>query len=875
MVAHRTDAMPIRSLKTILRTRGLALLTQFHGMLEERLKVLHNSNVAESEHRKGLTSHQVAEKRKQFGINKLPEKKRRTPLAIYFSQFRNPLIYIISVAAIISLIMAEYNDALIIAIVIFLDSIVGFFQEYRAEKAVVALRRLLKPTAKVIRDGKVIDLDTVEIVPDDLVAVNDGDRIPADGELVETVSLHLNEAILTGESEPVIKNNGDTVYMGTIALSGRGLMKVTSIGANTELGKIAESLSEMKEEATPLQARLEGFGRSLTYIVIVMSIFILVIGLLSGIGFLEMIKMSVVLAIAAIPEGLPIAVTMILVIGMRSILRRKGLVKKLLAVETLGSVTVICTDKTGTLTEGIMQVVQTDFQSEETAAYVMALCNNLADSLEVTLWNKVKSMGVDPQSLFDRSKRVYEVPFTSEKKYMLTVNAVDDTEVALLKGAPEIVSDFCDLTREDKEKLTTKIESWAKSGLKVLALAYKHEGNFQELKNFKWIGLVGIEDPVRSSVKDAVALCRKAGIKVKIVTGDYRGTAEKVATAIGLNVTPNQILEGKQLETMSETELAKVVQDTVIFCRVSPHHKLKIVKALQSRGEITAMIGDGVNDAPALKKANIGVSVGNATDVAQETASLILLDNDFKTLVNAVEEGRVIFENVKKVVAYVLSNSFAEIFTIFGAMILGWPAPLSVAQILWIHLICDGPSDIVLGFEKGEAGAMEEPPKSMKENILDSWGKILILAISLTSAVLSLSMFWYFWQVYNDVSSGRSIVFTVLAVQELIYIFSYRSLRRSIVNYGNFFSNKALFGTVALGFAQQILALYIPFLNNLLGVVPLHAPDWAIVLSIGFGMMFVVEIVKYVTNRTRKKRIPKPQHFDLKELTSLKQHPKM
>lgn len=817
----------------------------------------------------------MAEKRKQFGINKLPEKKRRTPLAIYFSQFRNPLIYIISVAAIISLIMAEYNDALIIAIVIFLDSIVGFFQEYRAEKAVVALRRLLKPTAKVIRDGKVIDLDTVEIVPDDLVAVNDGDRIPADGELVETVSLHLNEAILTGESEPVIKNNGDMVYMGTIALSGRGLMKVTFIGANTELGKIAESLSEVKEEATPLQARLEGFGRSLTYIVIVMSIFILVIGLLSGIGFLEMIKMSVVLAIAAIPEGLPIAVTMILVIGMRSILRRKGLVKKLLAVETLGSVTVICTDKTGTLTEGIMQVVRTDFQSEKTAAYVMALCNNLADSLEVTLWNKVKSMGVDPQSLFDRSKRIYEVPFTSEKKYMLTVNAVDGTEVALLKGAPEIVSDFCDLTREDKEKLTTKIESWAKSGLKVLALAYKNEGNLQELKNFKWIGLVGIEDPVRSSVKDTVALCRKAGIKVKIVTGDYRGTAEKVATAIGLNVTPNQILEGKQLETMSETELAKVVQDTVIFCRVSPHHKLKIVKALQSRGEITAMIGDGVNDAPALKKANIGVSVGNATDVAQETASLILLDNDFKTLVNAVEEGRVIFDNVKKVVAYVLSNSFAEIFTIFGAMILGWPAPLSVAQILWIHLICDGPSDIVLGFEKGEAGAMEEPPKSMKENILDSWGKILILAISLTSAVLSLSMFWYFWQVYNDVSSGRSIVFTVLAVQELIYIFSYRSFRRSIVNYGNFFSNKALFGTVVLGFAQQILALYIPFLNNLLGVVPLHAPDWAIVLSIGFGMMFVVEIVKYVTNRTRKKRIPKPQHFDLKELTSLKQHAKM
>lgn len=820
--------------------------------MEERFKALSNSTTAEKQERNGLTTQQVTEKRKQFGINRLPEKKGRTPLAIYFSQFKNPLIYIISAAAIISLIMAEYNDALIIAIVIFLNSVVGFFQEYRAEKAVAALRHLLKPIAKVIRDGNKIDVDITEIVPDDLVAINDGDKIPADGELIEAVNLHVNEAILTGESEPVSKDPDSIAYMGTIVQSGRGLMKVTSTGANTELGKIAASLSEMKEEATPLQARLESFGRSLTYIVIALSAFLLTIGLLSGIGLLEMIRLAVVLAIAAIPEGLPIAVTMILVIGMRSILRRKGLVKKLLAVETLGSTTVICTDKTGTLTEGVMQVVRTDFQSEKMAAYVMTLCNNLTDSLEVTLWNKVKAMGINPQSLFDDSQRIYEIPFTSEEKYMLTVNIVDGRKIAFLKGAPEIVSNFCNFTPNEERKLAEEFENWGKSGLKVLALAYKQGGNLQELKGFEWVGFVGIEDPVRPSVKDAVSLCRKAGVKVKIVTGDYRGTAEKVATAIGLKVEPNQVIQGEQLEAMSESELAKVVQDTVIFCRVSPHHKLKIVSALQMRGEITAMIGDGVNDAPALKKANIGVSVGNATDVAQETASLILLDSDFKTLVNAVEEGRVVFENIKKVVAYVLSNSFAEIFTIFGAMLLGWPAPLGVAQILWIHLICDGPSDIVLGFEKGEVGVMEEPPKSIKESILDSWAKILIVVISTVSALSSLFLFWYFWQIYNDVASGRTIVFTVLAIQELIYIFSYRSLRHSILDSKRFFSNKTLFGTVALGFTEQLLALYVPFLNNVLDVVPLHPTDWAIVLSIAFVIMIVVEIVKYITIHSRR-----------------------
>jgi Ca2+-transporting ATPase len=819
---------------------------------------LNNSSQNESAS-KGLTTTQVLERRKTFGFNKLPEKKGRSALAIYVSQFRNPLIYIITAAAFIALALGQYDDAMIIGIVILIDSIVGFFQEHRAEKAVIALRRLLKPTAKVIRNGQTVEIDISEIVPDDIVAINDGDKIAADGTLIEAVNLYANEAILTGESEAVVKNPSDIVYMGTTALSGRGLMKVASTGAATELGKIAGSLSEMKDEATPLQVRLGQFGRSLTYLVIGISALIFIVGILSQVPPLKMLMMTVILAIAAIPEGLPIAVTMILVIGMHSILKHKGLVKKLLAVETLGSVTTICTDKTGTLTEGNMQVVRINSRSEKMALYIMALCNNLSDSLEITLWNKTKERGVNPEALSENYKRISEVPFSSERKYMLTINNIDGVEVALVKGAPEIILGFCSLSPEEKKATIEEFAEWTNSGLKVLGLASKKNGDLSQLREFEWVGLVGMQDPVRPDVKDAVALCRGAGIKVKMVTGDYRGTAQNVASAIGLKVKPNQILEGKDLEAMTESQLAKVVNDIVLFCRVAPHHKLKIVDALQKNREVTAMIGDGVNDAPALKKANIGVSVGNATDVAQETASLILLNNSFKTLVNAVEEGRIIFDNLKKVVAYVLSNSFAEILIIFGAMLLRWdPPPLSVAQILWIHLICDGPSDIVLGFERGEPGIMNEKPKSMRESILDSWGKTLIFAISIISAAISLFLFWYFWQVYGDIRSGSTIVFTVLAIQELVYIFGYRNLRHSIFKSGNFFQNKALFATVAFGFTQQFLALYVPFLNNALGVVPLHLNDWIIVLTVAFGMLLIVEVVKYAVRYSKRKDESEP-----------------
>jgi len=798
--------------------------------------------------KKGLTTAESIERIKKFGYNILPESAKRGPLTIFLSQFKNPLIYVITVAAIISIALTEYEDAAIIIVVIFLDCAMGFFQEYKAEKTMTFLKGLLKPIIRAIRDGNVVEVDVAEIVQDDIVMLNPGDKVPADGKILEGINLSVNEAILTGESEPIIKQTDDIAYMGTTILSGRGILRVTSTGLSTELGKIAESLKEIKPEETPLQRRLEKFGKTLTYIVIGICLIIFITGLILKFAILDTVRLSVVLAIAAIPEGLPIAVTMILVIGMRAILRRKGLVRKLLAVEILGTVTTICTDKTGTLTQGIMQVVKTNFRSEQKAAYVMTLCNDLADSLEVSLWNYIKTMNLDPQEIFNNFPRTDEIPFSSENKYMLTTNIIDGKEVGLLKGAPDIIIEYCDLASNEKEAILEELEEWAGLGFKLLALAFKEEGNLREVKDFTWIGTIGIEDPIRPTVKDAIALCRRAGVKVKMITGDYRRTAEKVAQSLGLMIGSNQIIEGKDLENMTEEDLAKIVENIVIFCRVTPQHKLKIVDALQMSQEIIAMIGDGVNDAPALKKANIGVSVGNATEVAKETASLILLDNNFDTLVNSVEEGRIIFDNIKKVVAYVLSNSFAEIFILFAAFILGWPIPLLVAQILWIHLICDGPADIALGFERGEQGIMDEPPKNFMENILDQKSKFLVVIISLISALWCLIFFWYFWTL-GDVALGRTIVFSVLGIQSMIYIFSYRSLHTSIFKSGSIFANKTLFFSILLGIVLVVAAVYIPALNGLLGTHPLDLFNWGIILAEAFGMIGIVELVKFIYNK--------------------------
>jgi Ca2+-transporting ATPase len=801
----------------------------------------------------GLSSTEVLASRQAYGENRLPEEKTTPIWVILLNQIKSPLVYIILVAALVSLFAKEYGDFAIIMAVVVIDVIMGFVQEYQAQKIYVALKGLLKPTTTVIRDGERCEIEVWELVPGDLVLLNSGEKVPGDGQLLDSVKLAVDESMLTGESEPIIKTNGDPLFMGTTVLTGRGSLEIQKTGIRTELGQIAASLQEHVVEDTPLQIRLKAFSKTLTWVVLGFTLTIFAVGLLMGRSFLDMLRTSIILAIAAVPEGLLIAVTVILVLGMRKILKRNGLVKRLLAVETLGSVTVISTDKTGTLTEGLMRVSKYEIDDPERALQTMVFCNDLEGPVDIALWEYArKLLGHDPQQLVDVSQRLEEELFTSEKKFMITAATgqfFQGQSYNFLKGAPEIVMNMCKLSPEQKSRLITLIDGWADEGLRMIGLAYRPIGELSDHSGYSWVGLIGMEDPIRPEVVQAVQVAQKAAIKIIMITGDHRKTAEHIAKSVGIMKEGDTSLEGLDIAVLNDKELQKRVRETAVFARIRPLDKLRIIKALQNNGEITAMIGDGVNDAPALQRANIGVVVGSATDVAKETADLILLDNNFRTIVAAIEEGRVIFENIRKVVAYTLSNSFAEVLAIFAAMMLRWPAPLLVAQILWIHLICDGPADIVLGFEPKENGIMEQKPRPLKEPILTHLGLSLIGIISVSSAVVALLLFNHQYAVHGNAIEGRSIVFASFAINSMVYIFAYRSLRLPLFRMNKISDNMPLVWAVLAGLILSVLPFLVPGLRSLLGIVPLTLLQWVEVIGIALGLLLVVEVGKWINNK--------------------------
>lgn len=815
------------------------------------------SQDAEATHKReaftGLTHTEVVKRRVQFGENRLPEEKTASVWSILFNQVKSPLVYIILVAAIVSLIAKEYGDFAIIMAVVVIDVILGFVQEYQAQKTYNALKGLLKPTTTVLRDGERQEVEIWELVPGDLVLLNAGEKVPGDGVLLESIKVSMDEAILTGESEPITKDVNEGIFMGTTVLTGRGTLEIQQTGISTELGQIAASLQEHIEEDTPLQIRLKAFSKTLTWVVVGFTFAILMTGVIMGGGFLDMLRTSIILAIAAVPEGLLIAVTVILVLGMRKILKRNGLVKRLLAVETLGSVTVICTDKTGTLTEGRMRVSKSEIINPERALQTMVLCNDLEGPVDIAMWEHARQLlNSDPQQLVDQSQRLEEELFTSETKYMITAitgSLFQGQGYNFLKGAPEIVMGMCNIATQEKARFMALVDQWADEGLRMIGLAYRSLGKLADYSGYTWLGLVGMEDPVRDGVIEAVHLAQKAGIEIKMITGDYRKTAEHIARNIGLMKAGDASLEGPDVALMSDDELIERVRETSVFARIRPQDKFRIIKALQVNGEITAMIGDGVNDAPALQRAHIGVVVGSATDVAKETADLILLDNNFRTIVAAIEEGRIIFANIRKVVAYTLSNSFAEVLAIFTAMMLRWPAPLLVAQILWIHLICDGPSDIVLGFEPKEDGIMDEKPRSLKEPILNHLGLSLIAIISVSSAAGALFLFHHLYSVHSNAVEGRSIVFASFAINSMIYIFAYRSMRLPLYRMTKLSANMPLVWAVLAGLMMAILPFLIPGLRSLLEIVPLTFFEWLDVAGIALSLLIVVEIGKWISNK--------------------------
>lgn len=807
----------------------------------------------------GLTNNQVIEIRKKFGKNILPHKVQNSALAIFISQFKSPLIYVLLLAAIVSyFISKELFDVYLISTVIFVDVLMGFYQDYKAQKTLTALKNILQQTAIVIRDGVKKELNIEELVPGDLVVLGGGDKIPADGKLIEGVNFLVNEAILTGEEEAMEKNLLDkknTLYMGTIVVSGSGIMKIDKIGANTEIGKIGKSLETIRDEKTPLQKKLEQFSKKLALLIIFICFIIFLVGIIwQNRDIWEMLRVAIVLAVAAIPEGLPIAITVVMALGMGRILKKRGLVKRLISIETLGSTNIICTDKTGTLTEGVMQVVKTDFTDEKNAQLAMILDNDQRSNLEISLLEYVKEKKLNPEEIFEKYPRVYQEPFNSESKHSLSVNKIGNDNISFMMGAPDIISNYCSLDHKAKKELLIKVENWAQDGLRVLGIAVKKGENVDEAKNKKgydFVGLVGIKDPLRKEVKDVIAKAADAGITTKIVTGDFLGTALKVAMEIGLRTNPENVIEGKDLEKISDSELKNKINDLDVFARVTPHQKLRIVSILQMQDNTVAMTGDGVNDAPALKKADIGVVVGkNASDVAKETGDLILLDGNFKTIVAAIEEGRLVFSNIKKVVSYVLSNSFAEIILIFGAMMIGLHAPLTVVQILFIHLICDGPPDIMLSFEPAEKHLMKENPQELKkEDVFNNVSKMLTIAVSSLTGISALLIFWFFQKVVGDLALARTIVFAFIGLISLIYIFSFKSLKKSLFQTENFYQNKYLFWGVAYGWILMLLAVYMPTLNRFLGTVPLNLTHWIIIIGTGLFITIVVELIKLINYR--------------------------
>jgi Ca2+-transporting ATPase len=807
--------------------------------------------------REGLATAEVEQLRLKYKENILPQKEKDGVFGVFIAQFNNPLSILLIVVGTLSAYFGEYLDATLIATVTLFNVATGFAQEYSAKKTLSALKKIIHQKAFVIRDGKRQEIETENIVPGDIAVISSGEKIPADGKIISGNNILINEAVLTGEEEAVVKDSkrNSEVFMGTTVVSGEGIIEITKTGTETKVGQIGQSLSEISEEETPLQKRLAKFTRYLIILIAVICTIILATEISRGDNLWESIRISVVLSVAAVPEGLPIAITVIMALGMRKILKRKGLVKQLLSIETLGSTSVICLDKTGTITEGKMKVVKTYFTNSKTALLALTLLNDRKAAIEAAVWNFLKEKDDwQPEEVFNAHKRESVEAFDSTKKYKSVVNTVGGKKMLFVMGAPDILLKRCKFKDNERLKAVKTIEFWGSEGLRLLGIASKETGDLTKKKNLTFRGIIGIEDPVRAEAKEAVQKAAAAGIEVKIVTGDFLLTALSVAQKIGLNVTDQNVMDFEKLDKISDAALAERIDDIKVFARVTPLQKLRIVKVLQQKGEVVAMTGDGVNDAPALKKADIGVVVENGTDVAKEAGDLILLDSNFKTILAACEEGRHILGNIKKVVGYVLSNSFEEIIVVFGAMLIGLPAPLTVAQILWINLICDGPPDIMLGFEPKEKGVMMISPKVIKnEEILSPAMKVLVFLVSAASGLSGLSVFWYYNSVVKDTILARTIVFASFATVSLIYIFAFKNLKKTIIKTENFFENKFLIASVIYGFILVFLAIYLPFFNEVLGTVPLNIKQMGIVFVISLIALSVIEATKVVTGTFLKK----------------------
>ena len=837
----------------------------------------------------GLASAEATQRLEKYGPNALPEGARRSPLRMLFDQFADFMILVLVAAAVVSGIVGEPSDTIAIFVIVLLNAVIGFVQEWRAERAMAALRLMAAPSARVRRDGAVATLPADELVPGDIVLLEAGNVVPADLRLVEAAQLRCAEAALTGESLPVEKRTealadarlplGDRACMawkGTMVASGRGVGLVVATGLATELGRIARLLESAEEVKTPLQKRLARFGARLAWAVLGICAIVFLAGLLRGEPPTLMFLTAVSLAVAAIPEALPAVVAISLALGAAKMVKQNALIRRLPAVETLGSITFICSDKTGTLTRNRMHAEQfwtggKEITSDEpwpSLLRALALVNDaspgadghlVGDPTEVALLQAARQRGLDVEALRRQRPRHTEFPFDSERKRMATVHALDAGWLACVKGAPEAILERCawqlsaqGLVPYDLDEALSQAERMASQGLRVLALAERRlEAPPACIDDAEtglcFLGLVGLMDPPRDEAAAAVAECLAAGIQPVMITGDHPATARAIAERLGILAQGGRVITGVELAALSDAELAAQVHEIRVYARVDPEQKIRIVRALQAAGEFVAMTGDGVNDAPALKAADIGVSMGRGgTDVAREASHMVLLDDNFATIVHAVREGRRIFDNIRKFIKYTMTSNSGEIWVIFLAPFLGLPMPLLPIHILWINLVTDGLPGLALAAERGERNLMSRPPRRPNESIFahGMWQHIVWVGLTMGAVCLVLQA----WSFGRSGAHWQTMVFTVLCLSQLGHALAIRSERDSTFRIG-FASNPVLLGAVLFTLALQLATIYVPALNPIFKTEPLDLDELLLCLVASTVVFFAVEAEKWCVRR--------------------------
>ena len=863
----------------------------------------------------GLSETEASRRLKEYGPNRLIETKREGPLTILLNQFKNVMVLVLLVAAVISALTHDVSDAFVILIISVVNAVIGFIQEYKADRAMAALAQMAQPQAKVIRDGEVMEIASAEIVPGDIILLESGSRVPADARILESSALKIEEAALTGESVPIEKttekvaedsalaDQNNMAFMGTICVYGRGKAVVTDTGMNTQLGKIAQSIQEIIQGQTPLQKRLAHVGWVMALSGVGICVAIFVLGWIQGIALNTMLVTAIALAVAAIPESLPAVVTIVLTMGIQRMIRQRALVKKLPAVETLGSVTVICSDKTGTLTQNQMTVKEiycdgvlyeaegsgysphgkikgengspSHSDSLKRLLEAACLCNDATlsqengdragswkitgDPTEGALLTLAGKTGMWKKDLEACLGRVAELPFDSDRKLMTTFHQMDDGRyLAYTKGAPDQLLERC--AGDSKEKILAANHSLAGSGRRVLAFGYRifselpTSRDSQTLENdLTFLGMVGMVDPPREEVKEAVRLCRSAQIRPIMITGDHPATARAIGRELGMINAGDEVVTGRELKKMSPEELIGRIEKVSVFARVSPEDKIKIVQALQARNHIVAMTGDGVNDAPALKGANIGVAMGiTGSDVSKEAADIILLDDNFATIVSAVAEGRRIYDNIRKFIRYMLGTNSGEVLTMGGAILLGMPLPLLPLQILWINLVTDSLPALALGLEPKEKDIMDRPPRPPEESLFAKglWQRTVFAGVLM--AVGCLLMFD--WAIGENLlvlgksqeeaeTTARSMVFLTMAFYQLFNALAIRSDRQSIFTMPPS-SNWYLYGAVLIAGLMQILVIYFPPLQGVFKTTAVTGFNLFISIGVASSILWAIEIEK-------------------------------